>query len=377
MAFNIERTIPVSDNKLRRHIAIEAARLMYERTEKEYFTAKRKAAARFGVNFRYNPQDLPSNREIRDQVQNLARLFEGDARVRRLCDMRVAALKLMRLLEPFHPRLIGSTLTGHIRKGSDIDIHVFSNEFSAIADVLDMHGYAFEVEHKRIIKHNAERVFTHIHVAGHYPYELTVYARELVNYTFKSSITGKGIEKASTAELEQLIIVEHPDADLGAEAEDGIDPFLIWSLLLPPLESVKQDPRYHPEGDALFHALQAFELARNEFPYDQELITAALLHDVGKAIDPRDHVLAGLDALDGTLTEREEFLIAHHMDAHACLERTIGAKLSMALRASEWFEDLLALRDIDDRARRPGAEVCTVEEAIAFLRAMEQESEAG
>ena len=34
---------------VRRHIAVEAARLMYQRTETEYFTAKRKAAARLGV----------------------------------------------------------------------------------------------------------------------------------------------------------------------------------------------------------------------------------------------------------------------------------------------------------------------------------------
>jgi hypothetical protein len=43
--------------------------------------------------------------------------------------------------------------------------------------------------------------------------------------------------------------------------------------------------------------------------------------------------------------------------------------------ASEWFDDLIMLRDIDDRARRPGMEVCTVEEAMAFLRQMEDSSE--
>jgi hypothetical protein len=364
------------DNRLRRHIAIEAARLMYERIEKEYFTAKRKAAARLGVNFRYNPQDLPSNREIRDQIQILARMFEGDARLQKLKDMRVAAIRLMRLLAAFHPRLIGSALTGHIRKGSDIDIHVFSSETGAITDLLETYGYAYDVERKRVIKHNTERLFTHIHVAGPYTCELTVYAREFVNYTFKSSVTGKAIERASIAELEQIIAREHPDADLSEEAEvaAAADPLLIWSLLLPPLENVKQDPRHHPEGDALYHSLQAFELARAEVPYDQELITAALLHDVGKAIDPNDHVAAGLEALEGTLSQREEFLIAHHMDAQAYGNRTIGAKLLARLQASEWFEDLLTLRDIDDRARRRGVDVCTVEEALSFLRGLNQEN---
>ena len=40
--------------------------------------AKRKAARQFGVDYRYRPKDLPSNREIRDQVQILAALHEGD-----------------------------------------------------------------------------------------------------------------------------------------------------------------------------------------------------------------------------------------------------------------------------------------------------------
>lgn len=349
---------------------------MYERVEKEYFTAKRKAAAQLGVKFRFNPQDLPSNREIRDEIQNLARLYEGESRLDKLADMRLTALKLMRMLESFNPCLIGSTLTGHIRKGSDIDIHVFCNETGAITDVLDTYGYEYEVERKRVIKHNNERLFTHIHVAGTYTCELTVYARDLVNYTFKSSITGTAIEKASIAELEQLIAREHPGADTSEEAETvkTIDPLLIWSLLLAPLENVKQDPRYHPEGDALYHSLQAFELARAEVPYDQELITAALLHDVGKAIDPHDHVAAGLEALEGTLTEREEYLIGHHMEAMEYVDRTLGARARAALEMSEWFDDLMALRDIDDRARRTGVDVSTAEEALAFLKAMDEEN---
>ena len=54
----------MADAKLRRAIAFEAARLMYERTESEYFTAKRKAAARV-CRGSVKPSDLPSNAEIR------------------------------------------------------------------------------------------------------------------------------------------------------------------------------------------------------------------------------------------------------------------------------------------------------------------------
>src|SRR3954452_16042330 len=113
------------DERIRRQIALLAARLMYARDEKEYFTAKRKAARQLGVDSRYRPKDLPSNAEIRDQIQALAQFYEGDRRRENLHDMRLAALRMMRLLARFRPKLIGSVLTGHTRKGSDIDIHVF------------------------------------------------------------------------------------------------------------------------------------------------------------------------------------------------------------------------------------------------------------
>src|SRR5262245_45010764 len=108
--------------KLRQAIAFEAARLMYERVESEYYTAKRKAAKRLcrgGV----KPEDLPSNAEIREQIQHFARVHEGERRTANLREMRLAALHLMRLLRAFRPRLIGSVMTGHIRRGSDIDLH--------------------------------------------------------------------------------------------------------------------------------------------------------------------------------------------------------------------------------------------------------------
>src|ERR671933_162625 len=134
----------MADSKLRQAIALEAARLMYERVESEYYTAKRKAAKRLcrgGV----KPEDLPSNAEIRDQIQTFARIHEGDRRTQHLRDMRLQALKLMRLLRAFKPRLIGSVMTGHVRKGSDIDLHVFTDAVGLVTDLLENEGYQFDV----------------------------------------------------------------------------------------------------------------------------------------------------------------------------------------------------------------------------------------
>src|SRR3984885_6093122 len=135
----------MADVKLRMAIALEAARLMYERVETEYFTAKRKAAKRL-CRGSVKPSDLPSNSEIRDQIQLFARLHEGDRRTQHLKEMRLEALHFMRLLRPFRPRLIGSVMTGHVRKGSDIDIHVFADSPALVADMLQQEGCQFDVE---------------------------------------------------------------------------------------------------------------------------------------------------------------------------------------------------------------------------------------
>src|SRR5206468_12247776 len=115
----------MADVKLRQAIALEAARLMYDRVESEYFTAKRKAAKRLCRQW-VKPEDLPSNAEIREQIQVFARIHEGDRRTENLRAMRLEALRMMRILRAFKPRLIGSVMTGHVRKGSDIDLHVFT-----------------------------------------------------------------------------------------------------------------------------------------------------------------------------------------------------------------------------------------------------------
>src|SRR5262252_1027856 len=208
----------MSDVKLRQAIALEAARLMYERVESEYFTAKRKTAKRLcrrGV----KPNDLPSNAEIRDQIQLFARLHEGEQRTKNLPAMRLEALRVMRVMRAYRPRLIGSVMTGHVRKGSDIDIHVFCDSAGLVTDLLEGEGYQFDVERKQIVKFGEARVFTHVHVYDRFNYELTIYSEDKAHYVFKSSITGKAIERASIRELEELLTHEYPGIDLDGEVQ--------------------------------------------------------------------------------------------------------------------------------------------------------------
>jgi hypothetical protein len=360
----------MSTDKTRRRIAWEAARLMYAREEKEYYRAKMKAARRLtGGNAK--PWDLPSNREIRDQIGVIARLHEGRRREEKLRDMRVEALRMMRILQPFRPRLVGSTLTGHIRRGSDIDLHVFSDSLESVAAVLESEGLAFEVERKRVEKYGQERTFTHVHIAERYDFELTVYPSNMAHYVFRSSITGGPMERASIAELEQLLGREYPDVPLNEavlEAQGKLDRFHVYEMLLLPLEQVKESRQHHPEGDALYHSLQVFELARHQLPYDEEFLLAALLHDVGKAIDRRDHVAAALEALEGSITPRTAWLIEHHMECRALKDGTLGARSRRRLTRAEDFEELELLVQCDRNGRATGVDVPDVEEALEYLR---------
>jgi len=135
-----------------------------------------------------------------------------------------------------------------------------------VTAVLDEEGLQYEVERKLIEKHGESRVFTNVHVHDTFPFELTIYAEGKAHYVFKSSITGKAIERASISELETLLSREYPNLDLEAavtNSAEQIDRFQLYQSLLLPLENVKQNLKFHPEGDALYHSLQVFDHARD------------------------------------------------------------------------------------------------------------------
>lgn len=363
----------MNQSKLRRAIAHEAARLMYERIESEYYQAKQKAARRLCKGW-VKPADLPTNAEIRDVVQSFARLHEGSKRLDTLQQMRLTSLRVMRMLGNYHPRVIGSVYTGFIREGSDIDIHVFSESVDAVVSIFDSEGIPYEVERKQVRKDGESQTFTHVHVREAFDVELTVYRTSLRSHGFRSSITGKRIEGATLPQWEQYLCLTYPEVDLDAaieEIETTPDPYQVFFSLLLPLENVKQNPKYHPEGDVLYHSLQVFDLARDAIFYDEEFLLAALLHDIGKGIDAEDHVNAGLEALEGFISPRTAWLIAHHMDTHRICDGSLGVRAHRRLMQHDSYEELILLGECDRAGRVPGVETPSLEEAIDYLRSID------
>lgn len=172
----------------------------------------------------------------------------------------------------------------------------------------------------------------------------------------------------------ELSMPEPDEGEVPLSLAQHLDRFAVYRMRLLPLEGVKQVVKHHPEGDALYHSLQVFHLAREARPFDEEFLLAALLHDVGKAIDEKNHCAAAVHALHGAVTERTLWLIEHHMDLLPARERTLSARARRELEESEYIDDLRLLRELDDAGRVPGAVVEPLDEALAYIKGLEHEA---
>ncbi|MEZ6123694.1 MAG: HD domain-containing protein, partial [Planctomycetaceae bacterium] len=164
----------------------------------------------------------------------------------------------------------------------------------------------------------------------------------------------------------------------GVEADDEIDEasdrrFDCYLALLKPLESVVPDRELHPEGDLLYHSLQVFELAKEAQPWDEEFLTAALLHDVGRGIDPRDAHQAGIAAIHSIVSERTLWFVQNLPLQHRASEGTIGMRARRRLEQHEDGELLRLLAACDSEGRVPGRRTGSLEDAIQWLRQVTDE----
>ena len=362
-------------SKLRRQIAWEAARLMYTRQESEYYRAKMKAARRICQGW-VKPADLPSQRrDPRPDSDRWPGCTKARARIDNLRDMRLAALAMMQRLAPFRPRLIGSVLTGHIRarlrhRPARVLRHGRGGHACA-RSARTLYTRSSGSRSASTAKSGSSR--TSISSTAS-PFELTVYAADKAHYVFKSSITGKAIERASIAELEQFLAHEYPDLDIAAALADNaaqVDRFQLYESLLLPLENVKQPLKYHPEGDALYHSLQVFDLARDELAVRRGVSAG------GAAARRRQGDRSGGSRRGRPGSPRRLHHRAHgvaHRAPHAgppTGRRHARRRARRRLAESEHFDDLVLLGECDRAGRSPGVEAPELEEALDYLRELD------
>jgi predicted HD phosphohydrolase len=138
-----------------------------------------------------------------------------------------------------------------------------------------------------------------------------------------------------------------------------------------------------PDGDplpVLDHCLQCASLLASEFPDDEELQVAGLVHDVGHRLSPgasEAHGLIAAGAVRDLLGERVAALVELHVPAKRYLVTvepsyrdglSDGSRVSLArqggelsaeerraLEANPHLVDALALRRCDERAKEPDA----------------------
>lgn len=108
---------------LRAQWAERAARLMAEGQGLDCEAAKRKVAAEIGC---VPGRDEPSCDEVEEHLRGYQRLFRPN-QPETLRRMRQEAVKAMRFLADFEPRLVGSVLSGTADKNSPITLHLFAD----------------------------------------------------------------------------------------------------------------------------------------------------------------------------------------------------------------------------------------------------------
>lgn len=193
--------------QLRRAIAQEAARIMVEHGIDDFLLAKRKAAERLLVSSANNTV-LPKNEEIEAALVEHQRLFQSGRHEQQLHALRSAALRLMRLLDNFKPRLVGSVLSGSATAHSEINLHVFADRAEQIALRLEEIGIVSQHAEKRF-RYDADRQLSYPSfkfVAGQQAVEIVVFPVDGIRQAPVSPVDGKPMARADRNEVENLLI---------------------------------------------------------------------------------------------------------------------------------------------------------------------------
>lgn len=126
-------------------IAQEAARILCTEVSSDYGLAKRKAAERLGLDTRAG---LPSNAEVQDALLEYQRLFGGATYRAMLTELRQTAVRAMKLLAAFEPRLVGGAVTGAVTGAHRLQLHVFSEKPEALDWFFENRGIGFEADER-------------------------------------------------------------------------------------------------------------------------------------------------------------------------------------------------------------------------------------
>ncbi len=192
------------NDRARKVLAQEAARIIVEQGIEDYRVAKIKAAERLGMSERGS---LPGNPEIEHAVSEHLKLFGRESHLDLLRVLRKAALSAMELLAPFTPRLVGPVLHGTAGANSAVNLHVFSDSAELVAVRLQESRVQYRPYDRRL-KSRRDRAetfsgfrFTHDSSS----IEATVFPLDGIRQAPISPVNGKPMRRADSQAVLKLL----------------------------------------------------------------------------------------------------------------------------------------------------------------------------
>lgn len=129
-------------------------------------------------------------------------------------------------------------------------------------------------------------------------------------------------------------------------------------------QGVTQMEIHHPEGDVFIHSLQVLARAFRE-TNDTDLILAAMLHDVGKALESKGHEQKAIEILDSHLSAKTRWLIEQHMRIwYLILGEMKRLSKVRELIEHPFLPDLILLARWDKMGRNPNKKIIYDREKI-------------
>ncbi|HSS65536.1 MAG TPA: hypothetical protein VLS27_13970 [Gammaproteobacteria bacterium] len=194
-------------SQIRERVAQEAARVMIEGGTRDFNLAKRKAMARLRVS---GNSMLPGNDEVERAIETYQRLFLGHRQPVELNELRHIALRAMKFLKRFKPRLVGPVLTGTADENSEICLHVFSQTAEDIAIFLIENGIEHEPSERKLRMGAADtvRMPAFRFFADGRPIELVVFPESGRRHPPLSPIDGRPMRRANLAEVAALAVTD-------------------------------------------------------------------------------------------------------------------------------------------------------------------------
>ncbi len=193
-----------SDDRIRKNIAHEAAKLVAREGLDDFLLAKKKAAQQLNVN---NKRLLPSNSEVEVALIEYQSLFHSEEQQQTVLEYRKIAYKTMQMLAEFKPLLVGSVLSGTANESSEIIIHVFSDSPEIISLYLENNNIPISLCERRLKTENKNHAyFTALKfIAGNINIVLLVLPHTLQRNAPIDPITQHRMKRATINVVKRLI----------------------------------------------------------------------------------------------------------------------------------------------------------------------------